>query len=222
MIPALGYGNDSRQTGPLSSRILHTTYESEFAFCVIRRTRRLRGRGAAAPRISRKAGFFRVFCRLPVICLFSRKANRVRGCRPITNSPRQSPEQPNWVTTPSWSLAQSRSRVSQGCVGSDLRNEWSILSRIVAIPDLRNPPPEMSRRHTPGNRSGCQPMPLDVHFVTRSSVLIDLDYSGSLWERGSSCTKITLGPQAHGCSPCRCLSRTLFVCPIHSVPNSRP
>ena len=63
---------------------------------------------------------------------------------------------------------------------------------------------------------------LDVHFVTRSSVLIDLDYSGSLWERGSSCTKITLGPQAHGCSPCRCLSRTLFVCPIHSVPNSRP
>jgi len=63
---------------------------------------------------------------------------------------------------------------------------------------------------------------LDVHFVTRSSVLIDLDYSGSLWERGSFCTKITLGPQAHGCSPCRCLSRTLFVCPIHSVPNSRP
>ena len=63
---------------------------------------------------------------------------------------------------------------------------------------------------------------LDVHFATRSSVLIDLDYSGSLWERGSSCTKITLGPQEHGCSPCRCLSRTLFVCPIHSVPNSRP
>src|SRR5208337_4128895 len=66
------------------------------------------------------------------------------------------------------------------------------------------------------------PSLLDVHFVTRSSVLIDLDYSGSLWERGSSCTKITLGAQAHGCSPCRCLSRTLFVCPIHSVPNSRP
>jgi len=63
---------------------------------------------------------------------------------------------------------------------------------------------------------------LDVHFATRSSVLIDLDYSGSLWERGSSCTKITLGPQERGCSPCRCLSRTLFVCPIHSVPNSRP
>ena len=63
---------------------------------------------------------------------------------------------------------------------------------------------------------------LDVHFATRSSVLIDLDYSGSLWERSSSCTKITLGPQAHGCLPCRCLSRTLFVCPIHSVPNSRP
>src|SRR5271166_4309216 len=63
---------------------------------------------------------------------------------------------------------------------------------------------------------------LDVHFATCSSVLIDLDYSGSLWERGSSCTKITLGPQERGCSPCRCLSRTLFVCPIHSVPNLRP
>ena len=27
---------------------------------------------------------------------------------------------------------------------------------------------------------------LDVHLVTRSSVWIDLDYSGSLWERGIS------------------------------------
>ena len=52
---------------------------------------------------------------------------------------------------------------------------------------------------------------LDVHFATRSSVLIDLDYSGSLWERVSSRTKITLGPQEHGCSPCRCLSRRLSV-----------
>ena len=63
---------------------------------------------------------------------------------------------------------------------------------------------------------------LDVHFATRSSVLIDLDYSGGLWEGGNSLSKIILGPQEHGCSPCRCLSRRLFVCPIPSVPNSRP
>ncbi|MBV8265808.1 MAG: hypothetical protein JO252_05630, partial [Planctomycetaceae bacterium] len=34
-----GYGNDSRQNGPLSSRILHICCAAEFAFCVVTRTR---------------------------------------------------------------------------------------------------------------------------------------------------------------------------------------
>jgi Tn3 transposase DDE domain len=35
----LGYGNDSRQTGPLPSQILRIACEVEFAFCVLTRTR---------------------------------------------------------------------------------------------------------------------------------------------------------------------------------------
>ena len=41
----------------------------EFAFSLIMRTHRLRRQGAATPHISPKTGFFRVFCRLPVVCL---------------------------------------------------------------------------------------------------------------------------------------------------------
>src|SRR5208337_1631697 len=97
---------------------------------------------------------------------------------------------------------------------------WSKISRVRAPYD--NLDPAVKPLQSPESAVYIMDSLLDVHFATRSSVLIDLDYSGSLWERGSSCTKITLGPQAHGCLPCRCLSRTLFVCPIHSVPNSRP
>jgi hypothetical protein len=45
-----GYGNDSRQNGPLSSRILHIAPAAEFAYSVETRTRRLRGRGVPGPR----------------------------------------------------------------------------------------------------------------------------------------------------------------------------
>ena len=77
----------------------------------------------------------------------------------------------------------------------------SDLSRFRFLPprQKRDPAGTMSRSRQ--MRSPLVSLPgskfeLDVHFVTRSSVLIDLDYSGSLWERGSFCTKITLGPRS--------------------------
>jgi hypothetical protein len=39
----MGYGNDSRQNGPSSSRNLHMASEAEFAFSLITRTRQVSG-----------------------------------------------------------------------------------------------------------------------------------------------------------------------------------
>ena len=80
-----GYGNDSRQNGPLSSQILHICLAVEFAFYVETRPRRLTRRRATDPLIAHEAGFFSVFCDVPVSGLVSAKANRGRVCRPIAN-----------------------------------------------------------------------------------------------------------------------------------------
>jgi pimeloyl-ACP methyl ester carboxylesterase len=64
----LGYGNDSRQNGPLSSRVLHNACPTGFAFSVKTRTRRLRGRGSLVPGIHHKTSIDNVFCRLAASC----------------------------------------------------------------------------------------------------------------------------------------------------------
>jgi hypothetical protein len=82
----LGYGNDSRRTGPLPSRFLHNDAAGRFAFSVETRPQRLRRRGITDPLISPARPAFSAFAgafqaRGPV----SREANRVRGCRLIAN-----------------------------------------------------------------------------------------------------------------------------------------
>jgi hypothetical protein len=57
----LGYGNDSRQNGPLSSRILHIIPEDEFAFYVETRPQRLTQRRATVSLISLTRPVFSAF-----------------------------------------------------------------------------------------------------------------------------------------------------------------
>ena len=51
---------------------------------------------------------------------------------------------------------------------------------------------------------------LDVRFVTRPSVMVNLDCSGILWDIRNPVVVITPRSQEHGCSPCRCLTRRWF------------
>jgi hypothetical protein len=81
-----GYGNDSRQNGPLSSQILHFYPKTEFALYVETRTRRFKYRDAVVPGISQRPALPPCSAAFRSRAEFSRKANRVRGCRLIANS----------------------------------------------------------------------------------------------------------------------------------------
>ena len=73
----MGYGNDSRQTGPLSSRFLHITCPTGVRLLL---TKAISTTHAEAthrpPEVAHEAGFFSVFCDVPVSGLVSAKANR--------------------------------------------------------------------------------------------------------------------------------------------------
>lgn len=56
-----GYGNDSRQNGPLSSRFLHNDRAGWFAFSLILRTRRPSQQAHSAPGDRQRAPRFRPF-----------------------------------------------------------------------------------------------------------------------------------------------------------------
>ena len=60
--------------------------KTEFAFYVETRTRRFKSRGAVVPGISQRPAFPRCSAAFRSRAGFSRKANRVRGCRLIANS----------------------------------------------------------------------------------------------------------------------------------------
>src|SRR4051794_26562286 len=81
-----GYGNDSRQTGPLPSRSLHIAREAGFAFYVETRPQWLRRWGTTDPLILFTRPVFSAFsATFQSRGFISRKAYRVRVCRLIAN-----------------------------------------------------------------------------------------------------------------------------------------
>jgi hypothetical protein len=76
-----GYGNDSRQTGPLPSRYLHNDPDDRFAFSLIMRTRRPSRRTVSALGEGRRALVFRPF-RHSVRCCHAHTESEVRSRLP--------------------------------------------------------------------------------------------------------------------------------------------
>ena len=135
--PDKGYGNDSRQNGPLSSRILHINLAGQFAFYVETRPQRLTQRRATNPLTSLTRPVFQPFLRLSSLVAWPRRRrNEVGFAARLRTLLSSSAEWVRWVSAPLGPSPRAGSVPRKAMWSQMLGSEWPILSRIVAIPHL--------------------------------------------------------------------------------------
>jgi hypothetical protein len=134
-----GYGNDSRQTGPLSSRILRIARKSEFAFSVETRPQWLTQRRATDSLISLRRPVFSAFSATFRSLAWSRQRRIEVGFAARWRTPFLSATE--WARRVLDLLALRRERgqcLTKLCAVRRW-DEWPGLSRIVAISPGRRP-----------------------------------------------------------------------------------
>jgi hypothetical protein len=131
-----GYGNDSLQTGPSSSRFLHIACPTGFAFSVETRPQQLAQRQATTPEIAHEAGFGRVFRDVPVSGLVSAKTNRGRVCRPLANPIPLGSGVGQRSIGICWPGAASGASASQSHVRSDARANGPVCRESLPYPEV--------------------------------------------------------------------------------------